>query len=66
MNLVEGLLQECNRVRGLIPLYEEIGPAGQFGVLMLKTAIVGAERALASGDVIAMVQALEELRDCKA
>lgn len=65
-NLVEGIQQQCNRVRDeLIPMYEEIGPAGIFGKIMLQAAIREGEAAIASGDVVQMVAAYKSLEDCK-
>lgn len=65
MNLVEGILKQCQRVREIVPLYEEIGPAGVFGATMLKAAITEGEAALASGDVVRMLAAYKSLEDCK-
>lgn len=65
-NLVEGIQRECNRVRELIPLYKEIGPAGAFGAAMLKAAIREGEASIASGDVVRMLGAFRSLEGCKA
>ena len=64
-NLVEGIQQECNRVREIIPLYESIGPAGAFGAAMLKQAIREGEAAIASGDALRCLAAYESLKGCK-
>lgn len=37
--LIEAIQSECNRVRKIIPHYEEIGPAGMFGKVMLQQCI---------------------------
>lgn len=65
-NLIEGILTECNRVRAIVPYYEEIGPAGAIGAAILKAAIREGEAAMASGDVVRMVQAFKSLQECKA
>lgn len=57
--------REQQRVRELIPLYKAIGPAGAFGLAMIKRALSNAERAAISGDILAIMQAYEELRSFK-
>ena len=64
-NLIEGILNECNRVREIIPHYEAIGPAGNFGAAMLRACIKEGEQAMASGDVVRMVHAYKSLQECK-
>lgn len=65
MNLIEGIQQECNRVREAIPHYEELGAVGVFGATMLKAAVKEGEDAIASGDVPRMLHAFRELQECK-
>jgi hypothetical protein len=65
MNLIEGIQSECERVRGILPYYDEIGPVGFFGKMVLQQAIKEGEASIASGDVVRMVAALESLRGCK-
>lgn len=63
-NLVEAMQARCNELREThIPAYEEIGPAGAFGLLMMKDAIRRAEAAIASGDVVACVSTYKELQE---
>jgi hypothetical protein len=64
-NVIEGIQAECNRVRELLPQYEAIGPAGRFGLLMLQADIAEGGAAIASGDVVRMVRALDALRGCE-
>lgn len=64
-NLIEAIQKECKRVREIVPHYEAIGPVGIFGKTMLEGAIRKGEQAIASGEVIAMVRALDELRGCE-
>ena len=65
-NLVEGIQQQCSRVRDvLLPAYKEIGSAGQFGSLMLQAAVREGEAAIASGDIVRMVRAYKMLEECK-
>jgi len=61
---MDGILSEMNRVREVMKQYEEIGPVGQFGLIMLKQEIKTAEQAIASGDVVKMLQSYESLKDC--
>ena len=61
-SLGEELPREMTRVRGLIPMYTEIGPPGMFAVTMMNAALDAAQKALAEGDVIAMLRVYEELK----
>ena len=60
MNLIEVLQEKMNRSRELLKCYEEI-PTGAFGALMISQDISTAERAIANGDTIDMVQMCEVL-----
>jgi hypothetical protein len=64
-NLIEGIQNECNRVREILPAYEEFGPVGFFGLTMLKAAITEDESSTASGDVVRMLRAYTRLKDCE-
>jgi hypothetical protein len=65
-NLIEAIQERCNELREeYIPAYESIGPAGMFGVAMMKMGISRAEEAIATGDTVGMVAALQELREFK-
>lgn len=61
--LMQSLLDEMNRNRELLTEYERIGPAGMFGAAMIKNDIRMAERAISEGDVVAMLQAYEKLKE---
>lgn len=62
-NLIEGLLEEMNRVRELIKIYESLPDnAGFFGSSMMKVSITRAEKAIASGDVTEELRAFEDLK----
>lgn len=64
--LADALPKEMARVRDvLIPAYMEIGPAGQFGLIMLRHSLDEAARAMASGDVVAMLRAYQDLKGCQ-
>jgi len=62
-NLVEALASEIERNAKLILLYEEIGPAGVFGKTMIQMDIDNGKKALASGDVVEIAKAYEEMKD---
>lgn len=64
--LAEALPKEMARVRDeLIPAYIAIGPAGQFGLMMLRHSLDEAARAMASGDLVAMIRAHQDLKGCQ-
>lgn len=65
MNLIEGIQSQCNRVRAILPHYDELGPVGVFGATMLRQAIAEGEAAIASGDVVRMLAAFKELEGCE-
>lgn len=62
--LADALPREMARVRDeLIPAYQSIGPSGLFGLAMLRESLDDAAKAMASGDVIAMVRAYQVLKE---
>lgn len=63
-NIADELPGEQQRVRDLLEVYNTI-PTGAFGAAMLREALKRAEHAAASGDVVAMVRSLAELRKCQ-
>jgi hypothetical protein len=61
--LGEALPREMARVRDeVMPAYLEIGAVGMFALAMMRAALDAAARAMAEGDVVAMIRALEDLR----
>ncbi len=64
-NVVSAILEEIDRCNELLNAYAEIGPAGMFGHAMILRDIARAKAALASGDAVEMLAALEALRGCK-
>lgn len=66
ITLAEALPREMSRVRDeLIPAYMEIGPAGQFGLMNLRSALDRAAKVMAEGDTVGMLRSLEELKGCE-
>lgn len=53
------------RVRELIKIYEQLGPVGTFGKIMLEDALRRADEAAISGDIVAIVQSYQEMKGCK-
>jgi len=53
------------RLRVLIGQYREIGPAGTFGAAMIEATLAEADRAMASGDVVAMLRAYRAMEECQ-
>lgn len=64
--LADALPKEIDRVQGLIPLYEEIGPAGRFALAMMKASLKQANRAIMNGDTVGMIAAYKDLEGYKA
>lgn len=60
--LADALPAEQARVRALMPLYREIGIAGRPALFLMERSLAAADRAVMSGDVIAMLQAYEDLK----
>ena len=65
-SLAEALPKEQARVREVLGHYRDIGPAGIFGAAMIELSLKKADRAVMSGDVIAMIQAYEELKEIES
>jgi DNA polymerase III delta prime subunit len=62
-NVIEAIQSECNRLRErVLPEYDKI-PAGALAATMMRQSIKEAEAAIASGDVIACVRSLQDLRE---
>jgi hypothetical protein len=62
--LGDALPREMARVRDeVMPAYLEIGPSGAFALLFMRRALDAAAKALAEGDVVAMIEAYKELQD---
>ncbi len=61
--LGDALPREMARVRDeVMPAYLEIGAPGLFGLTLMRHALDDAARALAEGDVVAMIAAYERLK----
>ena len=59
--LADALPKEQQRVRELLSLYDAI-PTGIFAATMMRQSLATAEQASASGDVVAMLAAYEDLK----
>ncbi len=60
-NLIEGLNTELARNRELLKTYESI-PTGGIGAAVIEMVIRDAESAMASGDIVEMVEAYKKLK----
>lgn len=63
--LAEALPQEMARVRVVLGHYRELGPVGSIGAMLIELDLQAADRAVMSGDVVAMLQAYEKLKGVK-
>jgi hypothetical protein len=61
----DALPREQARCRELLREYAELGPVGRFGYVMIENALRRADEAAITGDLVGMIQALVELRECK-
>jgi hypothetical protein len=61
--LGDALPDEIARVTEILGHYQQIGPAGAFGVMMLKASLDRATRALASGDIGVMLVCMNDLKE---
>lgn len=66
MNLTDALVAEQARCREILEHAIEIGPAGSYLAAILRQSLARADRAAADGDVILMLQAVEDLRGYSA
>ena len=64
--LASALPQEMARVRTVLGHYKEIGHAGIFGAAMIEQDLRNADRAVMSGDVVAMLRAMKALQCIKS
>jgi molybdopterin converting factor small subunit len=62
--LGDALPREMTRIRDeVMPAYIEIGPSGIFALTMMRQSLDAAQKALAEGDVIAIMRAYEDLKE---
>lgn len=59
--LADALPKEQQRVRELLPIYDAI-PTGVFAATMMRQSLARAELAAASGDLVGMIAAYEDLK----
>lgn len=63
-SLGEALPKEMARIRDVVmPAYQSIGPAGGFALAMMRRDLDLAAKALAEGDVIAMIEVYQSLKE---
>lgn len=61
--LADALPAEMARVRMVLGHYREIGAAGAIGAMFIEQDLRAADRAVMSGDVVAMIGALKKLQE---
>jgi len=61
-SLGEALPKELARVRDVLITYVELGPVGSFGAHFIKESLKAADEAIISGDLVAMINAYEDLK----
>ena len=64
-SLAEALPKQQARIRELLGHARDMGKAGMFVVTIYNAALTRAEQAASSGDVVAMLQSYQELKDMK-
>lgn len=64
--LGEVLPKEQARVREVLGHYKEIGSPGMFGATMIEQSLQKADRAIISGDMVAMMVAYKDLKEIKS
>lgn len=65
-SLGEDLPRQMARVRDeLMPHYQAIGPVGTFALTMMRQSLDRAAKAMAEGDLPAMISVYEELKSFK-
>lgn len=62
-SLDDALPDEIARVTVILGHYVEIGPVGAIGAAFIRQSLDTATRALASGDVVAMIGAYQDLKE---
>lgn len=63
-SLAEALPREQKRVRKLVEIYNTI-PTGFIAAEMMRQSLTNAEKAATSGDLVAMIEAYEDLKGYK-
>ena len=62
-NLMDGLLEEMNRVREIIAEYESLpNGAGGFAAAIMKADIKRTEKSISDNDVVAMLREYSQLK----
>jgi len=62
--LGDALPREMARVRDqIMPAYQEIGPGGAPALFLMRRSLDAAAKAMAEGDVVAMMAAYQDLKE---
>ena len=57
--LADGIVYQQTRCRELLGAYKDIGPAGQFGYVMIEDVLKRTDKAVMEGDIVAMISLYE-------
>ena len=61
--LGDALPKEMARIRDeVMPVYQSIGNAGQPALMMMRASLDEAAKAMAEGDIVAMVRSYEDMK----
>lgn len=67
MNMIEAIQAECDRVRKIIKIYDDLpGGVGAFGSTWMNELIKQSEKAIAHADAVECVACLKALREVEA
>lgn len=62
-SLADAMPKEMARVREILGIYREVGPAGAFAAVMIEQDLREADLAVMSGDVVRMITAYKALKE---
>lgn len=65
-SLGEDYPKQQARVREVLKLYQEMGPAGRFGAAMIEADLREADEAAVSGDIVRMLSAYHKLKEIES
>jgi hypothetical protein len=55
--------KEQARVREVLAMFKEIGPAGAIGAAMIEHTLAEADKAAVSGDLVQMIAAFQDMKE---
>lgn len=64
-SLGEQYPKEQARCREALEIYKSLGPLGMFGAANIEMTLQKADKAVISGDLVAMIEAFQEMQEVK-